>query len=45
MLIKYLTVMSVEEVVEINAAYSKLLADRDKFIVFIEDLYLFWEKT
>jgi hypothetical protein len=44
MLIKYLTVMSVEEVVEISATYSKLLEDRDKFIAFIEDLYLFWRR-
>jgi nitrogen regulatory protein PII-like uncharacterized protein len=41
---KYLTVMSSEEVMEVNAAYSKLLEDRDKFIVFIEDFYLFWRK-
>ena len=44
MIIKYLTVMSVEEVVEISVAYSKLLHDRDEFIAFIEDLYLFWRK-
>ena len=43
-LIKYLTVMSVEEIVEISVAYSTLLEDRDKFIAFIEDLYLFWRK-
>lgn len=43
-IVKYLTVMSVEEIVEISAAYSKLLEDRDKFVAFIEDLYLFWRK-
>ena len=43
-LIKYLTVMSLEEVVEINVLYSTLLKDRDKFIALIEDLYLFWRK-
>lgn len=42
--IKYLTVMSVEEIVEISDSYSKLLEDRDKFVVFIEDFYLFWRK-
>ncbi|AGF54888.1 energy-coupling factor transporter ATP-binding protein EcfA2 [Clostridium saccharoperbutylacetonicum] len=44
MIIKYLTVMTVEEVVEISIAYYKLLEDRDKFITFIEDLYLFWRR-
>ncbi|AQR93809.1 phosphoenolpyruvate carboxykinase [Clostridium saccharoperbutylacetonicum] len=44
MIIKYLTVMTVEEVVEISRAYYKLLEDRDKFITFIEDLYLFWRR-
>ena len=44
MIIKYLTVMSAEEVVEISVEYSKLLHDRDEFIAFIEDLYLFWRK-
>lgn len=42
--IKYLTVMSVEEVIEISRSYSKLLGNRDKFITFIEDLYLFWRR-
>lgn len=42
--IKYLTVMSVEEIIEISDSYSKLLEDRDKFVVFIEDFYLFWRK-
>lgn len=44
MVIKYLTVMTVEEVIEISKSYSKLLEDRDKFITFIEDLYLFWRR-
>jgi energy-coupling factor transporter ATP-binding protein EcfA2 len=44
MVIKYLTVMSVEEVIEISKSYFKLLEDRDKFIAFIEDLYLFWRR-
>ncbi|MFT8350571.1 phosphoenolpyruvate carboxykinase [Clostridium saccharoperbutylacetonicum] len=44
MIIKYLTVMTIEEVVEISRSYYKLLEDRDKFIAFIEDLYLFWRR-
>lgn len=44
MVIKYLTVMSVEEVIEISKTYFKLLEDRDKFIAFIEDVYLFWRR-
>lgn len=43
-IIKYLTVMSVEEVVEVSESYSKLLEDREKFVVFIEDFYLFWRR-
>ena len=44
LVIKYLTVMSTKEVMEVNAAYSKLLEDPDKFIVFTEDFYLFWRR-
>lgn len=44
MVIKYLTVMNVEEVIEISKTYFKLLENRDKFITFIEDLYLFWRR-
>ncbi|MFW2488554.1 phosphoenolpyruvate carboxykinase [Clostridium chromiireducens] len=43
-IIKYLTLMTVEEIVEISTSYAKLLEDRDKFIAFIEDLYLFWRR-
>lgn len=43
-IIKYLTVMSVEEIVEHNEIYSKLLTNKDGFISFVEDLYLFWRK-
>jgi energy-coupling factor transporter ATP-binding protein EcfA2 len=43
-IIKYLTVMSVEEIKEINEKYSKLLQEKDKFVIVIEDLYLFWRK-
>lgn len=43
-IIKYLTVMSVEEIVEHNEIYNKLLTNKDGFISFVEDLYLFWRK-
>lgn len=43
-IIKYLTVMNVDEVIEISVPYANLLEDRDKFIVFIEDFYLFWRR-
>lgn len=39
---KYCTVMSVQEIVEANDMYDDLFSDKDKFIAFIEDLYLFW---
>ncbi|MGG7057143.1 phosphoenolpyruvate carboxykinase [Clostridium tertium] len=39
---KYCTVMNVEEIVEANPSYSDLFSDKDNFIAFVEDLYLFW---
>ena len=42
--IRYLTVMTAEEVVKINDVYEKLLNDKDQFIEFVEDFYLFWRK-
>lgn len=41
---KYCTVMNVDEIVEANPAYKDLFSDKDKFIAFIEDLYLFWRR-
>ena len=41
---KYCTVMSVEEVVEINDFYAELFKERDQFINLIEEIYLFWRK-
>ena len=41
---KYCTVMNVEEIVEANSNYAKLFEDKDKFIAFVEDLYLFWRR-
>lgn len=41
---KYCTVMNVEEIVEANPSYKDLFSDKDKFIAFIEDLYLFWRR-
>ena len=43
-LFKCLTVMSAEEIVESNPGFEKVLSDKDKFIAFVEDLYLFWRK-
>ena len=36
--------MSVEEIVEHNEVYTKLLSNKDGFISFVEDIYLFWRK-
>ncbi|CDG01391.1 Putative Uncharacterized protein [Clostridium chauvoei JF4335] len=36
--------MSVEEIVEANEKYKKLFEDKDNFIAFIEDFYLFWRR-
>lgn len=41
---KYCTVMSVEEIVEANPNYKNLFEDKDRFISFIEDFYLFWRR-
>ena len=41
---KYLTVMSVDEVVENNPKYKEFLSNKDDAIVVIEELYLFWRK-
>ncbi|WP_032122070.1 phosphoenolpyruvate carboxykinase [Clostridium amazonitimonense] len=41
---KFLMVLKVEEIINIDIKYEKLLEDRDKFIAFIEDLYNFWRK-
>lgn len=43
-IIKYLTVMNLEEVININESYESILQDKDRFIAFIEDFYLFWRK-
>ncbi|ASW43623.1 phosphoenolpyruvate carboxykinase [Clostridium isatidis] len=41
---KYCTVMSVDEIIEINDFYSELFKERDQFINLVEELYLFWRK-
>ncbi|MDI9216753.1 phosphoenolpyruvate carboxykinase, partial [Clostridium tertium] len=41
---KYCTVMNVDEIVEANPNYHDLFLDKDNFIAFVEDLYLFWRR-
>ena len=43
-IIKYLTVMSVEEIIEHNEMFLDLLSLKDDFIAFVEDFYLFWRR-
>ena len=43
-IIKYLTVMSVEEIIEHNERFLDLLSLKDDFIAFVEDFYLFWRR-
>ena len=43
-IIKYLTVMSVEEILEHNERFLDLLSLKDDFIAFVEDFYLFWRR-
>ena len=41
---KWLTIMDVKEVVELNPRYSELLSNKEEFINLIEDFYLFWRR-
>lgn len=41
---KLLTIMSAKQIVETNEKYNALLADKNDFILVIEDFYLFWRK-
>ena len=43
-IMKYLTVMSAEEVIEHNERFLDLLSLKDDFIAFVEDFYLFWRR-
>ena len=43
-IIKYLTVMGVEEIIEHNERFLDLLSLKDDFIAFVEDFYLFWRR-
>ena len=39
---KWLTIIDVKEVIELNPRYSELLSNKEEFINVIEDFYLFW---
>ena len=41
---KYLTVMSIDEVMENSPKYKEFLQNKDEVIVIIEELYLFWRR-
>lgn len=41
---KWLTIIDVKEVVELNPRYSELLSNKEEFINVIEDFYLFWRR-
>ena len=43
-IMKYLTVMSAEEVIEHNERFLDLLSLKDDFMAFVEDFYLFWRR-
>jgi len=43
-LFKYLTVMNLTEISEINGKYTNLVEEKDKLIDLIEDIYLFWRR-
>ncbi|MEG0296653.1 MAG: phosphoenolpyruvate carboxykinase [Clostridium sp.] len=43
-LFKFLTVMGIDEICEHNSQYKELLYNKDEFISFTEDLYLFWRR-
>ncbi|WP_133014716.1 phosphoenolpyruvate carboxykinase [Clostridium cuniculi] len=41
---KWLTIIDVKEVIELNPRYSELLSNKEEFINMIEDFYLFWRR-
>ncbi|MGL5648173.1 MAG: phosphoenolpyruvate carboxykinase [Clostridium sp.] len=41
---RYLTVMNINDIKELNNRYGRLLEDKDNAIVFIEEFYLFWRR-
>ena len=41
---KWLTIIDVKEVIELNPRYSELLSNKEEFINVIEDFYLFWRR-
>ena len=41
---KWLTLMTVEEILEVNINYKGLFEDRNEFIKVIEDFYRFWRR-
>lgn len=41
---KWLTIIDVKEVVDLNPRYSELLSNKEEFINVIEDFYLFWRR-
>ena len=43
-LFKLLSVLNVDEIINLNTKYSALINNRDSFIDFIEDFYGFWRK-
>jgi len=43
-LFKILTIFSIEEITNVKPEYIYLVENKDGFIAFVEDLYLFWRK-
>jgi hypothetical protein len=43
-LFKLLSVLSVNEIINLNTKYSSLINDKENFVDFIEDFYGFWRK-
>lgn len=43
-IIRFLSVMEVEELIEVNNKYASLLSDRDLFLEVVEMLYNYWRK-
>ncbi len=41
---KWLTIIDVKEIIELNPKYQSLLSNKEEFINVIEDFYLFWRR-
>lgn len=42
--IKFLTIMGVDEIIDLSPGFEKLLTDKDDFVRFVEEFYSYWRR-